>query len=214
MIERVGAVLARGYDIDLRARSATRLPVASSSSLADNRNQRTLGVSCRHADGMDLVVIDSDRAAGRRRREQRQASGVGDEIAAAASEKTGALVRHPRPCRQARTTDPADAHGSTPNGHRSKLDINQAMFVFSCKKGEPTLVVRALPGRRPGGMARRLPVHHDVHGGLAQSVTATPVPVVPSAAKLSSDADRLLESLPQHGGQVNQGELAKRLSRR
>ena len=213
--------LARGYDIDLAA-LGTRLgyrwrPVPS---LADNRNQHTLDVLCRHADGMDLVVIDSNRAASPGVDENSvQASGVGD-VCLAASEKTGAsfvILDHAGKPKNDEPSGRTRKHSQ--RGHSSKLDISQAMFVFSCKKGEPTLVTcerSQVVAQEAWPVDFLFTLAPSVHGGLClQSVTAAPVPVVPSGDEaFERDADRLLESLRKHGGQVNQGELAKRLSRR
>lgn len=96
---------------------------------------------CWHTEGLDLAFVDSVRACSPGIEENSVFASIPFDLATAVSERTGVAFAFNDHSGKP-TSDPANARARkhAQRGHSSKLDACQSLFVFSAKKGQPTLV--------------------------------------------------------------------------
>jgi hypothetical protein len=136
-------LLAKGHEIDL-ASLGQRLgyrwrPVSTWAPKSDADRQHLVDELCWHTEGIQLAIVDSVRACSFGVDENSVFASGPLDISTAVSEKTGVAFSF---LDHAGKPDPTGGRGRkhSQRGHSSKLDAGQTLFVFSCAKGEPTLV--------------------------------------------------------------------------
>ncbi|HSY20677.1 MAG TPA: DnaB-like helicase N-terminal domain-containing protein [Polyangiaceae bacterium] len=137
-------LLAHGYEIDL-AGLENRLgyvwkPIPTWAPRSERSREKARDALSRMVEGIDLVVVDSVRASAQGVEENSNAASMPLELATEVSTLTGTTFLFLDHAGKPPADNAVRGRKDAQRGHSSKLDASQTLFVFSCEKGEPTLV--------------------------------------------------------------------------